>query len=101
MTYPVCSESRWVAAQAGRTRADEHNFPSDRIRSDRRAETETELLGNMSLRRILGYRWHDYMSNDLVLRDARLRQVTCIVGSAHFASVGMWRDLVLPTNFLA
>ena len=34
----------------------------------------------MSLRRILGYRWHDYMSNDLVLRDAGLRQVTCIVG---------------------
>ena len=33
----------------------------------------------MSLRRILGYRWHDYMSNDLVLRAAGLRQVTCIV----------------------
>ena len=33
----------------------------------------------MSLRRTLGYRWHDYMSNDLVLREAGLRQVTCIV----------------------
>ena len=33
----------------------------------------------MSLRRILGYRWHDSMSNDLVLREADLRQVTCIV----------------------
>ena len=36
-------------------------------------------FGTMSLRRILGYRWHDYMSNDLVLREAGLRQVTCIV----------------------
>ena len=33
----------------------------------------------MSLRRILGYRWHDYMTNDLVLMEAGLRQVTCIV----------------------
>ena len=33
----------------------------------------------MSLRRIFGYRWHDYMSNALVLRKAVLRQVTCIV----------------------
>ena len=29
--------------------------------------------------RILGYRWHDYVSNDLLLRKAGLRQVTCIV----------------------
>ena len=36
-------------------------------------------FGTMSLRRILGYRWYDYMSNDLVLREAGLRQVTCIV----------------------
>ena len=36
-------------------------------------------LITMSLRRILGYRWQDYMSNDLVLRGAGLRQVTCIV----------------------
>ena len=35
-------------------------------------------FGTMSLRRILGYRWHD-MSNDLVVREAGLRQVTCIV----------------------
>ena len=33
----------------------------------------------MSLRRMLRHRWHDYMSNDLVLREASLRQVTCIV----------------------
>ena len=32
----------------------------------------------MSLRRILGNRWHEYMSNDLVLREVGLRQVTCI-----------------------
>ena len=31
------------------------------------------------LRRIVGYRWHDYMSNDLVLREAGLRQVTSII----------------------
>ena len=36
-------------------------------------------FGTMSLRRILGYRWHDYISNDLVLMEAGLRQVTCIV----------------------
>ena len=33
----------------------------------------------MSLRRILGYRWHDNMSIDLVLREAGLREVTCLV----------------------
>ena len=36
-------------------------------------------FGTISLRRILGYRWHDYMSNDLVLREAGLGQVTCLV----------------------
>ena len=36
-------------------------------------------FGTLSLRRILGYRWHDYMSNDIVLREADLRHVTCIV----------------------
>ena len=35
-------------------------------------------FGIMSLRRILGYRWHDHMCNDLVLREAGLRQATCI-----------------------
>ena len=32
-----------------------------------------------SIPTILGYRWHDYRSNDLVLREAGLRQVTYIV----------------------
>ena len=36
-------------------------------------------FGTTSLRRILSYRWHDYMSNDLVLKEAGLRQVTCLV----------------------
>ena len=36
-------------------------------------------VGTMWVRRMLGYRWHDCMSNDLVLREPGLRQVTCIV----------------------
>ena len=35
-------------------------------------------FGTMSLRRILCYRWHGYMSIDRVLREAGLKQVTCI-----------------------
>ena len=48
---------------------------------DRRAKSETFLnfFATISLRRILVYRWHVYMSNDLVLRKAGLRQVSCIV----------------------
>ena len=34
----------------------------------------------MSLRQILGYRWHDFLTNDLVLTEAGLRQITCLVG---------------------
>ena len=39
------------------------------------------MVGTLPLRRILGYRWHDYayMFNDLVLGEAELRQVTCTV----------------------
>ena len=33
----------------------------------------------MSLRRIHGYRWYEYMSDDLVLREAGLGQVSFIV----------------------
>ena len=39
--------------------------------SDRR---KLNSFGTMSLRRILVYRWHDYMSIDLLLRKAGLRQ---------------------------
>ena len=44
------------------------------------------FYGTMSLRRILGYRWQDRMSNDLVLREGRLRQVTCIVRQPNYAT---------------
>ena len=40
---------------------------------------QLSFLSSMSLRRILSYRWHDYMCDDLVLKEAGLRQVTCIV----------------------
>ena len=33
----------------------------------------------MSLVRILGYRWHDCMFNDLVVSEAGVRQDTCII----------------------
>ena len=36
-------------------------------------------LDAVSFRRIFDYQWHDYMSNDLVLKGAGLTQVTCIV----------------------
>ena len=45
-------------------------------------------FGTMSLRRIFGYRWHGYMSNDLVLRKAGLRQVTCIVRECQLRPYG-------------
>jgi hypothetical protein len=32
-----------------------------------------------SLRRILGYRWSDFVSNDRVLKEAKLRYPTCII----------------------
>ena len=47
--------------------------------SDQPTKMEAELFGTTSLRRILGHRWHDYMSNDLVLSEAGLKQATCIV----------------------
>ena len=36
-------------------------------------------FGTISLRWIIGYRWYDYGSNDLVLREPGLGQVTCII----------------------
>ena len=50
----------------------------------------TNLL-MMSLRRILGYRWHDYMCNDLGIREAGLRQVTCIVRERQLRLYGVCR----------
>ena len=37
------------------------------------------------------------MSNDLVLREAGLRQITC--GSANYAYMGMWHDALLIPLF--
>ena len=36
-------------------------------------------FGTMSLRRILGYRWSDFVSNERLLRETQMRFVTCIV----------------------
>ena len=36
-------------------------------------------FGTRSLRRILGYRWSDFVSNERLLRETRMRFVTCIV----------------------
>ena len=35
--------------------------------------------GTRSLRRILGYRWFDFVSNERLLRETQMRFVTCIV----------------------
>ena len=48
--------------------------------------------GTMSLRRILDYHRHGYMSNDLVLRETGLIQVTCIVRDRGLRLCGMWLD---------
>ena len=57
-------------------------------------------FGTMSLRRILGYRWHDYISNDLVLREAGLRQVTCIVRERQLRLYGHVARLPAEDTFL-
>ena len=36
-------------------------------------------FGTRSLRRILGYRWLDFVSNERMLRDTQMRSVTDIV----------------------
>ena len=36
-------------------------------------------FGTRSLRRILGYRWSDFVSNERLLRETLMRFVTCIV----------------------
>ena len=36
-------------------------------------------FGTRSLRRILGYRWSDFVSNERLLRETQIRFVTCIV----------------------
>ena len=36
-------------------------------------------FGTRSLRRILGYRWSDFVSNEWLLRETQMRFVTCLV----------------------
>ena len=36
-------------------------------------------FGTVSLRRILGYRWSDFVSNDQLLRETGMRHITCII----------------------
>ena len=38
-----------------------------------------DVFGTGSLRRILGYRWSDFVSNDRVYKEARMRCITCII----------------------
>ena len=74
-------------------------------------ETLTGELGRrlnsfdtMSLRPFPYYRWQDCMSNDPVLSEAWLRQVTCMFLSANYVSMGMRRDYlqrIPPTEFFS
>ena len=50
------------------------------------------LVGFMSIRRILRYLWHAYMSRDLVLREAGLIQITCIIRERQLRFLGIWLD---------
>uniref|UniRef100_A0A8C4Q5Z7 Endonuclease-reverse transcriptase n=1 Tax=Eptatretus burgeri TaxID=7764 RepID=A0A8C4Q5Z7_EPTBU len=57
-------------------------------------------FGTRSLRRILGYRWSDFVSNERLLRETRMRFVTCIVRERQF--MDMWLvflTLILLTRF--
>ena len=45
-------------------------------------------LNPLANRRILGYRLQDYMSNDLVLRVAGMRHVTCLVRERQLRTYG-------------
>jgi len=40
-------------------------------------------FGTRSLRRILGYRWSDFVSNERLLRETQMRFVTCIFRERH------------------
>ena len=45
-------------------------------------------FGTRSLRRILGYRWWDFVSNKRLLRETQTRFVTCIVHERHLRLYG-------------
>ena len=44
-------------------------------------------FGTSSLRRILGYRWSDFVSNERLLRETQMRFVTCIVCECYLHSL--------------
>jgi exonuclease III len=45
-------------------------------------------FGTMALRRILGYRWSDFVSNDRLLQETGLRYVTCMVRERQLRLLG-------------
>ena len=45
-------------------------------------------FGTRSLRRILGYRWSDFVSNERLLRETQMRFVTCILRECHLQLYG-------------
>ena len=47
-------------------------------------------FGTRSLRRILGYRWSDFVSIERLLRDTQMRFVTCIVREHQLRYRDMW-----------
>ena len=46
-------------------------------------------FGTRSLRRILGYRWSDFVSNERLLRGSQMRFVTCIVRERQLRLYGL------------
>ena len=45
-------------------------------------------FGTIALRRILGYRWSDFVSNDRLLKETGLRYVTCMVRERQLRLLG-------------
>uniref|UniRef100_A0A8C4Q8Q3 Uncharacterized protein n=1 Tax=Eptatretus burgeri TaxID=7764 RepID=A0A8C4Q8Q3_EPTBU len=56
-------------------------------------------FGTRSLRRILGYHWSDFVSNERLLRETRMRFVTCIVRERQLRLYGHVR-LLTQDNFI-
>ena len=46
---------------------------------NKKMKNRLNVFGTKSLRRILGYRWSDFVSNDRVYKEARMRCITCII----------------------
>ena len=59
-------------------------------------------FGTRSLRRILGYCWSDFASNERLLRETQMRFVTCVVREHQLWLYDMWLiflTLILLTRF--